>query len=206
MDNIDQARFWDERYASEEYIFGTSPNAFLAREAHRIPQGAKVLAIADGEGRNSVFLAQHGLDVVATDISDMAIEKAERLAERRAVRVDFRKVDLSGWDWPAEQFDAIVGIFIQFADPAMRARMFDGFWQTLKPGGLLLLEGYREEQLEFGTGGPPKVENLYNERMLRDAFADWQIEEINSYNAEISEGEAHAGMSALIDLVARKPG
>ncbi|QFI62070.1 class I SAM-dependent methyltransferase [Qipengyuania flava] len=205
MAEPDQAAFWNERYAPDDYLFGTKPNAFLAREANRLTPGSKVLAIADGEGRNSVFLAQNGHSVVATDISRVAIDKARRLAKERGVDVDFRLADLTDWDWPEEAFDAVIAIFIQFAGPRLRNRMFDDLCRTLKPGGILLLEGYREEQLGYGTGGPQAIENLYSEQLLDAAFADWHIEVLASYDAEIEEGTGHSGKSALIDLVARKP-
>ncbi|MAO03327.1 MAG: SAM-dependent methyltransferase [Citromicrobium sp.] len=206
MAEPDQAAFWDERYATDEYLFGTAPNAFLAREVHRLPPGSKVLAVADGEGRNSVFLAQHGHRVVATDISERALDKARALAERRAVEVEYRQANLAEWQWPAEAFDAVVGIFIQFAGPELREDIFDGIHRSLKPGGLLLLEGYREEQLAYGTGGPPNIENLYTEDGLRRAFSTWEIELLDAYDAEIEEGIGHSGKSALIDLIARKRG
>ena len=204
MPEPDHGAFWNERYASDEYLFGTTPNAFLARETHRLATGSKVLAVADGEGRNSVFLAQHGLSVVATDVSDRALDKARRLAERRGVQVEYRHVDLAEWDWPENAFDAVVGIFIQFANQELRERMFEGIHRSLRPGGLLLLEGYREEQLAYGTGGPPNVENLYTEDGLRRTFSNWEIELLDSYDAEIEEGSGHSGKSALIDLIARK--
>lgn len=205
MPNPDQADFWNERYSNEDYLFGTQPNAFLVREAHRLAPKSKILTVADGEGRNSVFLAQHGHQVVATDISERALDKARGLARRREVEIDFRMADLTAWDWPYEKFDAVVAIFIQFGGKETRRSMFSGFAKTLKPDGLLLLEGYRPEQVEYGTGGPPVTENLYTEAMLREAFTDWEIEHLSSYDAEISEGTGHAGISALIDLVARKP-
>ena len=204
MAEVDQAAFWDDRYAKGEYLFGTAPNAFLAREVHRLPPGSKVLAVADGEGRNSVFLAQHGHRVVATDVSERAIAKARALAERRGVEVEYRQANLAKWEWPVEAFDAVVGIFIQFAGPELRADIFSGIHRSLKPGGLLLLEGYREEQLAFATGGPPNIANLYTEDGLRRAFSDWEIELLDAYDAEIEEGTGHSGMSALIDLIARK--
>lgn len=204
MAEPDQAAFWNERYATNEYLFGTAPNAFLAREVHRLKPGSKVLAIADGEGRNSTFLAQHGHNVVATDVSEKALEKARRLAERRGVEVEYRQVDLARWDWPENAFDAVVGIFIQFASPVLREAIFEGVHRSLKPGGLLLLEGYREEQLAYGTGGPPNIENLYTVDGLRRAFSTCEIELFESYDAEIEEGSGHSGMSALIDLIARE--
>ena len=115
-------------------------------------------------------------------------------------------VDLSAWVFPAAAFDVVAAIFIQFAGPDLRARLFAGMKQALLPGGLLLLEGYRPEQLGYGTGGPPLIENLYTEAMLRDAFGDLEILELSAQDAVIEEGTAHRGMSALIDLVARKPG
>ena len=204
-DAIDGQAFWDERFSSEDYVFGTQPNAFLTREAHRLKETSRVLAIADGEGRNSVFLARHGHKVTATDISPRAIEKAERLAAKSGVEVHFIHADLASWDWPENAFDAVVGIFIQFAAPPLRDRLFARMAKALKPGGLLLLEGYRPEQLDYGTGGPPTAENMYTEAILREGFAALEIEHLESYDAEISEGNGHDGMSALIDLVARRP-
>jgi len=204
MAEPDQASFWDERYATGEYLFGTAPNAFLAREVHRLAAGSKVLAVADGEGRNGAFLAQRGHRVVATDVSEKALEKARRLAERRGVEVDYRQVDLAEWEWPENAFDAVVGIFIQFARPPLRDDIFEGIHRSLKPGGLLLLQRYREEQLAYGTGGPANIENLYTEDGLRRAFSAWDIELLDSYDAEIEEGAGHSGKSALIDLIARK--
>lgn len=202
---ISGAQFWDERFASESYAFGTEPNAFLRREAHRIPAGSKVLAIADGEGRNGVYLASLGHRVTSTDISANGIAKAQRLAAQRGVTIDCRQADLADHDWPEAAYDAVVGIFFQFASPDVRARIFEGIGKSLKPGGMVLIEGYRPKQLEYGTGGPPVAENMYTEDMLRDAFAGWEIVILNSYDAEIHEGASHGGMSALIDLIAIKP-
>lgn len=199
-------RRWDERYAQQGYLFGEQPNAFLAREKHRLQSRVRALAIADGEGRNGVWLAEQGLEVVSVDGSPVAQKKARRLAEQRGVELGFELAVLSDWTWPEQEFDVVVGIFIQFAGPELRRRMFEGMRQALRPGGLLLLEGYLPEQLAYGAGGPSAVENLYTEALLRDAFADMQILELAAYDAILSEGAGHDGMSALIDLVARRPG
>lgn len=202
----DEARaFWDGRYGDESYLFGEQPNAFLARQADRLRPGQTALAVADGEGRNGVWLARQGLTVTTTDLSPRALAKARALAERHGVSIDARLADLETWDWPAEAFDVVVGVFIQFAPPHQRDRLFGRMKQALKPGGLLLLEGYRPEQLAYGTGGPGQVENLYTETLLRDAFGDLEEISLLSYDAEIAEGSGHVGLSALIDLVARKP-
>lgn len=206
MMNDPGLRRWDERYAQQGYLFGEQPNAFLARQKHRLKSRVRALAVADGEGRNGVWLAEQGLEVVSIDGSPVAQAKARQLAERRGVELTFELADLSTWTWPEQEFDVVAGIFIQFAGPDLRRRVFEGMIKALRPGGLLLLEGYRPEQLAYGTGGPSAVENLYTETMLRDAFADLQVLELAAYDAVLSEGSGHAGMSALIDLVARRPG
>jgi cyclopropane fatty-acyl-phospholipid synthase-like methyltransferase len=198
--------FWDERYQGETYLFGEAPNAFLARQAHRLAPGQTALAVADGEGRNGVWLAEQGLSVLSADGSPVAQAKAARLAEARGVSLDLQQVDLAAWDWPQERFDLVAAIFIQFAGPELRTEIFENMKRALKPGGLVLLEGYRPEQIAYGTGGPRTPENLYTEAMLREAFADFEILELVAYDAAIEEGAGHSGPSALIDLVARKPG
>lgn len=202
----DPRQFWNERYADPGYIFGTAPNRFLETEAGRLPPSARVLDVACGEGRNAVWLAERGHDVVGLDISPLALEKARRLAAERGANVRFEEADLRTRALGEAEFDAIVCIFIQFAAPEVRARLFEGFARALKPGGLLLMQGYTPKQLEFRTGGPGALENLYTPEMLREAFADWRIARLESYEAELSEGTKHVGMSALVDLVARRPG
>jgi SAM-dependent methyltransferase len=143
--------------------------------------------------------------VTSVDLTPNGIAKARRLAERSGVKLDFVCADLETWDWGPPRFDVVVGIFFQFAGPRFRDLLFHQMEDVLKPGGLLLIEGYRPEQLAFGTGGPPQIENLYTAEMLRAAFADMEILYLAEYDAEINEGSRHNGMSALIDLVARKP-
>ena len=198
---------WDTRYDREGYLFGTEPAAFLrARDAFlRQNAGKSALAVADGEGRNSVFMAECGLKVTAMDNSVVGIEKAGKLAESKSVDVSFQLADLKTWDWLESSYDLVVAIFIQFADPSFRAEIFEGMKKTVKPGGTILLHGYTPKQIEYGTGGPGVAESLYTEEMLRTAFSDFEIEELTSYDKSIDEGAGHSGMSALIDLVARKP-
>lgn len=207
MGDIDQEQLWSARYGAvgEEYLFGTAPNAFLQRQAARLKPGLSALSVADGEGRNSVWLAEEGLAVTAVEISPVALHKARRLAASRRVAVDFIQADLMRWDWPLAAFDVVAAIFIQFVGPTEREVLFARLGAALKPGGLLLLQGYTPKQLEYGTGGPSAVENLYTEDLLVQAFADFELLELRSHEAQLEEGCAHRGMSALIDLVARKP-
>lgn len=195
---------WNSRFSAEGYLFGTEPNAFLAAAAGRIPRGGRVLCVADGEGRNGVWLAEQGYDVVAMDFSPVALAKSEALARARGVTIATVEADIYGWDWEPEAFDAVVAIFIQFAPPDKRGGLFAGLKKTLKPGGLLLLEGYRPEQIGYGTGGPGEVSHLYTRETLEDAFGDLAALDIREYDAVIEEGAGHSGLSALIDLVGRK--
>lgn len=161
--------------------------------------------MSDGEGRNSVWLAGCGLEVVAFDISPVAAEKAKRLAAERGVTVAFEVADVYGWNWPSEAFDVVAAIFVQFADPPMRSFMFERIARALKPKGLLLLQGYTPKQIEYRTGGPPHAENMYTPELLRSAFASLEILELREHERVLAEGTQHRGRSALIDLVARKP-
>jgi len=197
--------FWDERYDRPDYLFGEAPNAFLARQAERLKPYGTALAIADGEGRNGVWLAERGLDVVSIDASPTGLQKARALARRRQVALTTELVDIADYPWPENRFDVVAGIFFQFAGPALRDAIFAGMVRTLAPGGLLLIEGYTPRQLDYGTGGPGEIDNLYTEALLREAFASLDILELRGYDAELAEGGGHRGPSALIDLVARKP-
>lgn len=199
------SQFWDERYATDDYIFGTAPNMFLISQSSLILSGMRALAIADGEGRNGVWLAEQGAHVHSIDFSMVALEKARRLAEERRVTLEFEQVDVLNWDWPEETYNLVAAIFIQFAPPPERDRIIEGIRRTLKSGGLLILQGYTPKQLEFGTGGPPYAENMYTADLLHKWFGDWDIKHLNEHESFVNEGSHHHGMSALIDLVARKP-
>ena len=208
---MDQKDIWNKRYsdAGTAYLFGTAPNRFLARREGLLQSGHSAVSIADGEGRNSVWLAELGLEVTAIEISSVAIDKARHLAAASKTEVRFLQVDMLAPGWPPismhNSFDWVIGIFIQFVGPEWRERQFEVMQQLTRPGGCILLQGYTPKQLEFRTGGPSAVENLYTADILRDAFADWEIEELVEYEDDINEGTGHLGRSALIGMVARKP-
>ncbi|MBK1616956.1 SAM-dependent methyltransferase [Lamprobacter modestohalophilus] len=196
---------WDQRFDRDDYLYGTEPSQFLVAQRDRLRPGQRALVVAEGEGRNAVYLAEQGLEVRALDSSRVALAKAQRLAAERRVEVDFRYTDLAHWQWEPDAYDLVVAIFIQFADPALRAAIFAGMQQTLAPGGLLLLHGFTPAQLAYGTGGPPCAELLYTPELLREAFAEMEILQLEEYERELQEGSGHAGQAALIDLVARLP-
>jgi len=196
---------WNERFDREDYWFGTEPTPFLAEQAQRLKPGMTALCIADGEGRNGVWLARQGLKVTTVDLSPKGIAKAQRLAARFGVKIETINADLEAWDWGAPRFDLVVGILFQFAGPAWRDGIFRAMKDVLKPGGLIMIQGYRPEQIAYGTGGPPFVENLYTAEMLRAAFAELEILHLAEYDREQPEGMQHSGgLCALIDMVARK--
>lgn len=195
---------WETRFAAPGYLFGTEPNMFLKSKAHELKRGWKALAVADGEGRNGVWLAEQGLDVQSFDFSPKAVTKARELAARRGVNIRMEVADIYTWMWPTAEFDVIAAIFFQFVGPDKRDVIFAQIKKALKPNGLLLMEGYHRRQLQFGTGGPSSVANLWTRELLEDAFADFSSIQITEEDRELAEGTQHVGMSALIDFIGRK--
>lgn len=201
----DAAQTWNKRFGTADFIFGTEPNAWLREHASVWKKGQRVLCVADGEGRNSVWLAQQGMQVDAYDIADAGVAKARQLAADKGVMsINYSVADCDSFDHGQGVYDGVAAIFVQFADPAMRARLFDKIQRALKPGGTLILQGYTPKQLEHKTGGPPFASHMYTEPMLREAFAGFDVLVLREYEAELDEGSQHKGMSAVIGLVARK--
>ncbi len=201
------AATWNERFAAPGYLFGTAPNVWLRERASAWPAGRRVLCVADGEGRNSVWLAAQGHQVSAFDIAEVGVAKARTLAAEQGVAVDFSVSDCDGYAWPVAACDTVVAIFVQFADPAMRSRMFERMVQCLRPGGQLLLLGYTPQQLVYKTGGPGVLSHLYTAEMLREVFGGngLRIDELQEFEDVLAEGPGHDGRSALVGLVATAP-
>lgn len=195
---------WDQRYGAPGYLFGKEPAKFLTAQSRWLKPGSKLLCVADGEGRNSTFLAGLGHQVTAFDPSSVAVDKARQLATEQGVTVQYNVAGIEDWDW-SQQFDAVVGIFIQFAPPDLRTQLFGWMAQAVAPGGLLLLHGYAPRQVGYGTGGPPDAANMYTKDLLAEAFAGFDILRLEDYDTEVDEGRGHSGLSALVDLAARKP-
>jgi SAM-dependent methyltransferase len=196
---------WEARFATPDYAFGKEPNYFLKSCQQILPRRGRALAVADGEGRNGVWLAEQGLDVVSLDFSPAAQNKARALAAERGVKVTLVRADVHVWDYPQTAFDVVVEIFAQFSLPAQRAIKWRGMRRALKSGGALIIQGYTPKQLEYGTGGPKQVENLYTRAMLEQAFGDFRDVHVIEEEREMREGTSHAGMSAVIGLTAIKP-
>ncbi|CCQ74451.1 bifunctional 2-polyprenyl-6-hydroxyphenol methylase/3-demethylubiquinol 3-O-methyltransferase UbiG [Magnetospira sp. QH-2] len=195
---------WQDRYATDEYVYGTAPNEFLVSQAHRLKTGQTCLAVADGEGRNGVWLAQQGLDVHSVDGAASGLAKAQKLAQSRKVTLRTEQADLLTWDWPVAAYDLVATLFVHFPSdqrPTVHRAMAD----ALKPGGLLIMEVFHPDQLTYKTGGPPVADMLYAAETLRADFAGLDIEILEECLTELSEGPLHYGKAAVTRLVATKP-
>jgi SAM-dependent methyltransferase len=197
---------WNGRYRDAgQPLFGEEPNNWLLSQAGRLKPSGAVLCVADGDGRNGLYLAGLGHHVTSFDIADVAVDAARRRATEIGLPLDAHVSDLASWQWSADSYDAVVAIFIQFADPAGRAELFDAVRRSLRPGGLLIIEGYGVRQLVLRTGGPGVEENLYRADLFAREFAQWPVLAGRDCEIELSEGKAHAGPSHVVSAVLRRP-
>jgi hypothetical protein len=194
---------WDERYAGESFFYGTEPNDFLREHAADIPAGGRVLCLAEGEGRNAVFLAGLGFSVVALDQSAVGLRKALQLAQARGVSITTLQANLDSYRIEPASWDAIVSIWCHLPT-ALRAGVHSQVAGGLKSGGVFLLEAYRPEQLQFGTGGPKTVDMLPTLAQLRAELLGLEFEHAAELVRDVHEGQGHAGRSAVVQVVARK--
>lgn len=202
MSNTD---FWNARYAEPGFAYGTEPNAFLVSQKQYFKPGMKALAVADGEGRNGVWLAEQGLDVLSVDASEVGLRKTRELATERGVVVRTEQADLAAWSWPVAGFDVVISIYAHFPPP-VRPRLHRAMFNALKPGGVLLLEAFTPEQLKYKSGGPPVVEMLYSPEMLRADFDGASPLLLEEAVTDLAEGKYHRGPASVVRLVLRRPG
>lgn len=198
---------WDDRYNTTDYVYGTAPNDFLKAHAADLlarHEQAHVLCVADGEGRNSVYLAELGAHVCAMDISKVGLEKAQKLAKQRAVEIQTEVVDLTTAELPKAHYDGIVAIFCHLPGQG-RAHLYEQIAASLKPGGFFLLEGYTPAQLGRGTGGPDKADLMITKAELERMFKGYDIQISQELEREVHEGDRHNGIGAVCQFIARKP-
>jgi SAM-dependent methyltransferase len=194
---------WDERYSAPDYFYGTEPNDFLREQAAAIPAGGGVLCLAEGEGRNAVFLASLGLHVVALDQSGEGLRKTLKLAAVRNVAVATIQADLASYAIEPGRWDAVVSIWCHLPS-ALRGRVHAQVVAGLKPGGVFLLEAYRPEQLRFGTGGPKEADLMPTLAQLRQELAGLDFRHLVELEREVHEGQGHSGKSAVVQVIARR--
>ncbi len=198
--------FWDERYGTDEYIYSTSPNTFLATALPAyVPPPADVIELGSGEGRNAVYLAQQGYRVTALDYSLAGIAKTERLARQAGVSVEVRHADVLQWE-PDRRWDAVLISFLHLS-PSGRPVLYQKIKEALAPGGVLVAEWFRPEQVTEGyrSGGPPNVEMMVTEQELRAHFSEEGIRLLESVTRTLDEGNYHSGPAAVVRLVWQAP-
>ena len=199
----DPKQMWQQRYAEQAFAYGTAPNDFLAENVGKIT-GKKVLCVAEGEGRNGVFLAEHGFEVCAVDFAQAGKEKAAKLASQRGVSLEYHVADLNDFDMDENQWDAIILIFAHFPT-ALRNKVHANCVRALAPGGVIILEGYHTQQLSLGTGGPNKEEMLFTPQLLLQDFSDLTTGMCDLAVRDIQEGHYHNGQSAVVRYIGCKP-
>ena len=201
--DVPRARDWDQRYAEPGFQFGTEPNDFLREVAHHLPPG-RVLCLAEGEGRNAVWLARQGHAVTGMDRSRVGLQKAERLAAERGVTIATQLADLVTFDLGIDAWQGIVSIFAH-VEADVRRRVHAAVPKALVPGGVFLLEAYTPAQVGRGTGGPPEDERMVSLERLRAELQglDWLV--AREIERDVIEGPSHSGRSSVVQLVARRP-
>jgi SAM-dependent methyltransferase len=193
--------FWNQRYAGDRFVYGTAPNSFLAEHAGLL--AGPVLSLSEGEGRNAVFLASLGLDVLGVDISSVGLEKARQLAQSRGVSIRTEVADLATYEPGSARFGAVISIFAHLPG-AIRRRLYPLIVQSLKPDGVIVLEAYAESQLSRDTGGPKDADMLMTVDKIRREFPTLEPIVLREMERNVSEGEGHTGMASVVQFVARK--
>lgn len=194
---------WDQRYAADEYVYGRQPNDFLVSQAASLPMG-RVLCLAEGEGRNAVWLARQGYQVTAVDASAVGLEKARRLAAEHDVELEIIHADLGEYVIEPGSWDAVVSIFCHLP-PSLRREVHTRVVEGLRSGGVLLLEAYTPQQLEFATGGPPVAEMMMDLAVLSEELDGLVFRHAQEFIREVNEGRFHHGRGAVVQLVASRP-
>ena len=193
-------RFWNKRYTTNEYLYGTEANTFLAENAHLLH--GPVLSLSEGEGRNAVFIASRGLRVVGVDCSEVGLEKAKSLATSRGVVIETEVADLADYQPKERHFGSVVSISAHLPG-SIREKLYPLIEKSLKPNGVVLLEAYSETQLKRGTGGPKDIDMLMSVEKLRKEFPNLTPILIREIEREVSEGEGHTGIASVVQYIAR---
>ncbi|OKL37790.1 class I SAM-dependent methyltransferase [Domibacillus mangrovi] len=195
---------WHERFKEEEYVYGKEASEIVRIAAEKLRKESRVLSIAEGEGRNAVFLAENGLHVTTWDYALSGIEKTKKLALERGVVVEAEFCDLAEAEWTEDKWDAVIHVFGHFPVPVFEKTM-EGIKKSLKPGGLYVSELYSTEQIHFKSGGPRDIELLYTPIQMLNTFQDWYIHHFYTGEAKRNEGKLHQGTSHVIQSIFQKP-
>lgn len=198
------ASFWNERYDDAHFAYGESANDFLRDHATLFEQNSTILSLAEGEGRNAVFLAKLGCKVRGVDFSDIARDKALQLAEKANTAIDYDLADLTQYDMGMMQWNGIISIFCHPSE-SERTQLYKQIRQALKSGGIFLLESYHKDQLKYGTGGPKDASHLVTLDEIKLAFNGFDIIHAANVERNVHEGAYHTGLARTTQFIARKP-
>ncbi len=193
--------FWNERYANKDYLFGTEPNSFLAEHCSLL--SGPVLSLSEGEGRNAVFLASRGLEVLGVDLSTVALEKANQLARSRGVEIKTMVADLATFVPEENHFGSVISISAHLPS-TVRHRLYPLIERALRSNGIIVLESYSENQLLRNTGGPKDADMLMTVDKIRQEFQSFEPVLLREVEREISEGEGHTGLASVVQFIGRK--
>lgn len=194
---------WDERFSHAEPVYGEAPNEFVQLQIFRLQPGAKVFVPADGYGRNGIWLARQGFQVQTVDLSPVGVERARKAAEAVGVKMTQEVADLASWNWPSDEFDAVISIFFHMPSDA-RGKVHAAMVRALKPGGIILLQAFTPQQLQYTSGGPKQVDLLYSAEILRNDFAGADAVLLEEKVVPLNEGHLHSGPGAVIQGIFRK--
>lgn len=192
--------FWNQRYAGGDYLYGTEPNVFLAEHYHLLR--GPVLSLSEGEGRNAVFLASRGVEVLGVDISMVALEKAKKLATARGVEFKTIVADLATFEPEENHYGSVISISAHLPS-TVRKRLYPLIERALRPDGIILLEAYSESQLSRDTGGPKDADMLMTVDKLHREFPNFEPVLLREVERDVSEGEGHTGIASVVQFIGR---
>lgn len=195
---------WDNRFRSENYVYGKSPNAFIEEFHQRLNLSGDALAIAEGEGRNAVYLAEKGMNVTTWDFAQSGLDKTNKLAQERGVSIQTELVDLNEAKWSTDSWDEIICVFGHFPTE-LRTKTLQQIKKAVKPGGYFITEVYSHYQVPYKSGGPPNVEMLYKPEEFLTTFANWRIQHFFMGEVTRHEGELHNGLAHVIQFAGQRP-
>jgi SAM-dependent methyltransferase len=194
---------WDERYSHPDPVYGEAPNDFLQSQIIKLKPAASVLVPGDGYGRNGIWLAKQGFRVHTVDLSPVGVERARKAAVAAGVNLKMEVADLATWNWPLDEFDAVVAIFLHLP-PEARRKIHGSMLRALRPGGIVVFEAFSPEQLKYKSGGPKDVALLYTPELLRQDFAGAEIVLLEEKTTHLNEGHMHSGPGAVVQAVFRR--
>lgn len=193
--------FWDDRYRGDDYLYGKDPNTFLADHCGLLR--GPVLSLSEGEGRNAVFMASRGLEVLGVDISKLALEKAKQLAESRGVQIETKVADLASFEPEEGHYGSVVSISAHLPS-RVRNRLYPLVARALKPHGVIILEAFSERQISRDTGGPKDVDMLMTVDKVRQEFPNFEPILLHETLRKLSEGGSHSGIASVVQFLGRK--